>query len=57
MNAHDCDQECPCGHWSRKVHPRVVGRVDGRSGKWTLDVIDQTYPDQDDYSDYEREEV
>lgn len=56
MRAHDCDQECPCGHWSRKIYPRVVGRQDGRSGRITLDVLDEE-PDHDaNYGDYEPEE-
>lgn len=55
MRAHNCDQECPCGHWK----PGTANRyrvVQPTRGKVTLDVIDQTYPDLDDYSDYEMED-
>lgn len=56
MHAHDCSQECPCGHWSRSVYPRVMGRADRRAGRITLDVYDQE-PDHDaNYGDYDEED-
>lgn len=56
MRAHDCDQQCPCGHWSRIVRPRGSTNADKRTGRITLDVLDDE-PDHDaNYGDYEPEE-
>jgi hypothetical protein len=55
MRAHDCDQECPCGHWKPRTASRYYVPATTR-GRITLDVLDEA-PDHDaNYGDYEPEE-
>lgn len=56
MTAHDCDQECPCGHWSPRVKQRGSKNADKTTGRVNLDLLDGA-PDHDaNYGDYDEDD-